>query len=233
MREALACIAALSLIGFGCSSAGGGGGGRSAETPPSGCTADSQCKSGSCVEGECVDSGEGGSASGGSSGGSGSSGGASGSGGSSGSGSASGDTTACSSLADCVVGCDGADACLEGCFQNTTAAAAILLTTYAQCASTKCPTVTEACIQENCNVEAVACFVDTPGYTCSELGDCIVGCESSETCLDKCYEDSSFDGFVLLLALLKCMDEECPNNAEGCVSEKCGTEAGACFTVSG
>jgi hypothetical protein len=133
------------------------------------------------------------------------------------------DTLPCPLVAECLIDCDGDEACALACGRSTPEVAAEA-DALAVCADAEnCNNLN--CVENNCPDEWGVCY--SGDVACPDLWACVASCNGAGLCGYNCITEGTFMDQVLFGALAECAnDNACQDQA--CIDANCSVEAMAC-----
>jgi hypothetical protein len=149
-------------------------------------------------------------------------------------------TMDCDALYDCLVGCNGASGCYDGCYANATPAARAAIDALLGCLDTHCAGAAtdeafQQCAWNRCSTEINTCYPPVTGdESCAYVYACMVDCGRDGGCQTACFEEGTAAAQTALAEMMSCWERRCDHMTDddawvACVYRECGGEIDACF----
>ena len=143
-----------------------------------------------------------------------------------------GNDLSCSEIGFCLTQCAGNSVCEQKCHDNATLEGETqyldLTDCYDYCSNAGY--YYNDCLQDHCVAEISTCF-GNPQITCHDMMECFVSCGEDQSCIQACYNDTSFLGKNQYSNMMSCYFDNCmeAEDFNGCMSTNCEHDFNICY----
>ena len=143
-----------------------------------------------------------------------------------------GNDLSCSEINDCMSRCGGNSVCEQKCHNNATPEGETqyleLTDCYDYCSNAGY--YYNDCLQDHCVANISTCF-GNPQITCHDMMECFVSCGEDQSCIQACYNDTSFLGKNQYNDMMSCYFNNCmeAEDFNGCMSTNCEHDFNICY----
>lgn len=144
-------------------------------------------------------------------------------------------TGTCIDIMDCINEnmCE-TQVCVQQCVASGSPEAQQQFAALGQCVVQQCgqfgqnePGQAAYCVYTQCEAQNKPC-TKTGDLGCMGVLTCVQNCGQNQACAQDCVTQGTYDAQVKLLAILACIEKNCPNVDQMCIMQKCMQQVMAC-----